>query len=79
MARYWITFLVFSVLPAPDSPLGREGRKRRETGRETGRDIKRKRSGGREGGREGREGREGGREGGEGGETRVGVHTTDMP
>lgn len=20
-ARYWITFLVFSVLPAPDSPL----------------------------------------------------------
>ena len=22
-ARYWITFLVFSVFPAPDSPLGR--------------------------------------------------------
>lgn len=21
-AKYWITFLVFSVLPAPDSPLG---------------------------------------------------------
>lgn len=21
-ARYWITFLVFSVFPAPDSPLG---------------------------------------------------------
>lgn len=23
-ARYWITFLVFSVFPAPDSPLGAE-------------------------------------------------------
>lgn len=23
-ARYWMTFLVFSVFPAPDSPLWRE-------------------------------------------------------
>ena len=23
VAKYWITFLVFSVFPAPDSPLGR--------------------------------------------------------
>ena len=25
-AKYWMTFLVFSVLPAPDSPLARWGK-----------------------------------------------------
>lgn len=28
-ARYWMTFLVFSVFPAPDSPLEMEGQKKR--------------------------------------------------
>lgn len=44
-ARYWMTFLVFSVLPAPDSPLCEE-----ETDRTNTHQIKqrRKRGGGRE-------------------------------
>ena len=42
MARYWITFLVFSVLPAPDSPLWKgEGRgTERERERERDRRVK---------------------------------------
>ena len=33
-ARYWIIFLVFSVLPAPDSPLSIERRKEERRGRD---------------------------------------------
>ncbi len=61
MARYWMTFFVFSVLPAPDSPLGR-GRVGREGERGRGREGERGR--GKEGG--GDREREGGGEGGRG-------------
>lgn len=29
-ARYWMTFFVFSVLPAPDSPLGNSSQTHRQ-------------------------------------------------
>ena len=53
-----MTFFVFSVLPAPDSPLREGGGKEREGEREKGRKGGRKseREGGRKGGKE--EGRE---------------------
>ena len=54
IARYWITFFVFSVLPAPDSPLQGE-RKRRRRGREEGGGRGRKEGGRRRRRKEGEE------------------------
>ena len=43
MAKYWMTFFVFSVLPAPDSPLVKKRRQTKRNGIGRGEKIEQER------------------------------------